>query len=88
MAKFKRQELYAVYLSISDWLRVMECLFNSPEYAGLAEYIGDEMGTMIATHPRSFEACHSCHDCMYRDNCIVRATPPICEHYLNVKAVM
>lgn len=87
MDNFERQELFAVYLSVSEWLRVMECLFNDPEYAGLAEYIGDELGTMIAIHPNSFKACHSCNDCMHRDECIVKATPPICKYYLSVKVV-
>lgn len=88
MAKsFERKEMYAVYLTISEWLRVMECLFNDKEYAGLAEYIGDELGVMIAIHPKHFEARNSCASCMHRDECVIRCTPPICNDYLNVKVV-
>ena len=87
MAKYERQELYAVYLNTHEWLKVMECLFKDEKYIGLAEYIGDELGTMIAIHPRNFESHNSCNNCMHRDECIIRCTPPICRQYLNVKVV-
>lgn len=87
MAKeFERKELYAVYLSASEWMRVMECLFNN-EHTGLAEYIGDEIGVMIAIHPDKLDAKNSCMTCMHRDECVIRCSPPICNNYLNVKVV-
>lgn len=83
--KFDRQQMYGIYMPLSEWAELIEILTNHPEHIGFAEYIGDEIGILLSAKKKDLAKQEGCYKCVHRGECVIKANKPICRQYMTIR---